>query len=295
MRKDTIPNYKRKPFTIPTIMRRNKYKALGEQPRLRVTPNAKLAVIVHLYYKNLWPVLSERLKNINVPFDLYISVQEANQKITVEKLNQFHGTTNVLVFPNKGRDVLPFLLTAKMLLHEGSYQYFLKLHSKKSLHRTDGNEWLTSLLNELIPNDIAPIVKTLEKGDTGAIGPQGHIVSLTRYLHPNRENIEKILRKLINKRQTKYIVDKASLYPFFGGTMFWGRLDFMAPLINRSLPSIRFEKEKGQVDGTTAHALERVFGGLLHEVTKRKMYTVGQSGVQPLPEELYEDEYRYVG
>jgi lipopolysaccharide biosynthesis protein len=199
------------------------------------------------------------------------------------------------VFPNKGRDVLPFLVTAKMLQRAGTYEYFLKLHSKKSLHRSDGNEWLKSLLNELIPDDSVPIIHTLERSDTGSIGPESHVVSLTRYLHPNRENIEKILRKLIDKRRTKYIVDRASLYPFFGGTMLWARLDFVEPVINKSLASIKFEKEKGQVDGTIAHALERVFGGLLHEVTKRKMYTVGKSGVQKLPEKLYEDEYKYVG
>jgi lipopolysaccharide biosynthesis protein len=184
-------NSRRGLFGVSAFRGRNKYKKIASQHAINATPNAKLAIVIHLYYEDMWPVICSRLKYIDVPFDLYISVQEKDKEITIEKLNRFHGTTNILTFPNKGRDVLPFLLIAKLLQSAGTYQYFLKLHTKRSLHRTDGNEWMESLLNELIPKNITPIIKTLEKSDTGAIGPQSHVVSLTRHLHPNRENIEK--------------------------------------------------------------------------------------------------------
>ncbi len=294
MMESMVMNRKRGLLKISVLSGRNEYSEILNQQAINMTSNAKLAIIIHLYYTDLWPTLRDQLIKITVPFDLYISVPEEDKNITIEKINTHHGSTNIFAFPNRGRDVLPFLLIARFLQKNGSYQYFLKLHTKKSLHRSDGGEWLASLLNELIPEDITSLISTLERNDTGSIGPESHVVSLTRHLGENRRNIIKILRRITSKKHATDIVNKASLYPFFGGTMFWARLDFIEPIIDSSLTPASFEKEKGQVDGTTAHALERIFGGLLHKITNRKMYTVGKSA-ERLTEKLYEDKYRHVG
>jgi lipopolysaccharide biosynthesis protein len=47
---------------------------------------------------------------------------------------------------------------------------------------------------------------------------------------------------------------------FISGSMFWARLPSLHPLLDASLSEYDFETEAGQIDGTFAHAVERVFG-----------------------------------
>ncbi|MEO5949056.1 MAG: rhamnan synthesis F family protein, partial [Candidatus Saccharimonas sp.] len=82
---------------------------------------------------------------------------------------------------------------------------------------------------------------------------------------------------------------------FFGGTMFWCRLDFLEPLLRspEATPA-DFNSERGQVDATTAHAVERLLGGLLHTVSKKKMYSVKDTAIKELPKKPYNEKYKFV-
>jgi lipopolysaccharide biosynthesis protein len=46
--------------------------------------------------------------------------------------------------------------------------------------------------------------------------------------------------------------------------MFWCRLQAMRPLLDAHLPESLFEAETGQIDGTLAHAIERIFVHVVH-------------------------------
>lgn len=274
--------------------RNQQFKRIVRTYNIETSPKTKLAVVVHLYYLDLWPIIRQRLRNIDIPYDLFVSVQLKDKDISLDRVNTFHKTTNILAFPNRGRDVLPFLLITKKIDEVKQYKYVLKIHSKKSLHRNDGNEWLVSLLSELIPTDITSIIKTLQKKDTGAIGPASHVVSLERYMGGNRDLIGSILRKTTDKKTIEQILYNQSRYPFFGGTMFWCRLDYLLPLLNANLTPADFNSERGQVDRTTAHAIERTLGKILHKVSNKKMYAVKKGAVNQLPEKSYKAKYKYV-
>jgi lipopolysaccharide biosynthesis protein len=257
--------------------------------------DAKLAVVIHLFYPNMMNAFSERLKNINIPFDLYVSVPSQYTAIRIEKISQYHKNTNVVVVPNRGRDVLPFLTIANRIRTLNNYEYVLKLHTKKSLHRGDGNNWLVSLLDSLLPKDISKIINTLSKSDTGVIGPNEHLVSLSRHIGSNDKNVKALLKKISTKKKYKkdYVLNKEKS-PFFGGTMFWVRMEFLDPLLNLYLLPSDFQVEEGQTDGTTAHAIERLFGKVLHDANGKKMYGTGDSGeVVQIKDSSYEQKYKH--
>jgi hypothetical protein len=71
------------------------------------------------------------------------------------------------VVPNRGRDVLPFLTVVGRIRELGQYEYLLKLHTKKSLHRKDGAKWLDELLSTLLPEDTNLILERLNDEKTG--------------------------------------------------------------------------------------------------------------------------------
>jgi lipopolysaccharide biosynthesis protein len=87
----------------------------------------------------------------------------------------------------------------------------------------------------------------------GIIGPQGHVVPYDYFWEPNSENVIKLSRLLnISTENIEFL--------YVAGSMFWFRPDALANLLNLELHSRDFEHEKGQIDGTLAHAIERLFG-----------------------------------
>jgi hypothetical protein len=63
--------------------------------------------------------------------------------------------------------------------------------------------------------------------------------------------------------------------------MFWARLDAIKPILDRKLKVSRFDSEKGQIDATFAHAIERVFC-LVPQIEKKNLYEIGPRGVNKI-------------
>ena len=255
--------------------------------------NVKMAVFVHLFYPDLWDGICKKLKNINEPFDLFVSVQSIHRDINIEKIGKHHKNTNIIIVPNRGRDVLPFLMILQRIRKYKKYDYLLKIHTKKSKHRDDGEEWFSELLNGLIPDDTTSIMKTLTKGDTGAIGPSEQLVSLKRHMGSNKNNIGKILKMFCEKDFIKKVLHHTEKYPFFGGTMFWCRMDLLEPLLDAYLTPSDFQSEQGQVDGTTAHAIERILGAVLHDITNKTMYEISSGKIKKVIKKSYDEKFKY--
>lgn len=251
---------------------------------------AKLAVVVHLYYTDLWPSLKKRLESINEPFDLFVTINERDKDFKPAIGNK-RATTFVL--PNRGRDVLPFLYVARRLQAAG-YEYVLKLHSKKSKHRQDGSDWLSDVLQNLLPDSatVDAVISTLQKTDTGLIGPAGHLVSLKRHMGSNQAILENLLARAYDKPTAAKTLARAEYFPYFGGTMFWARLDALNALLSLHLMPDDFQSEHGQVDGTTAHAVERFFGASAGIEAKR-LYEVSGNGVRPVTARAHTAKYQH--
>jgi len=168
-------------------------------------------------------------------------------------LQRLWPSAEVCVFENRGRDILPFLRVATRLADEGE-PLILKLHTKRSLHRGDGAEWRRELVDELTAP--ARVMSTLaafrDDPDLGMVAPDGHIQPLSYFWGANRSNVAALCARIgITPPQPE--VDR-----FTAGSMFWARTEALRPLLDARLDDWLFETERGQVDGTFAHAVERV-------------------------------------
>lgn len=210
------------------------------------------AVILHLYYPEMWPYFRNGLLGMGVEFDLYITTP-------MDKKSQLPAdlpvNTTVFFVPNHGRDILPFFYVVRRLADRG-YTSVLKLHTKKSPHFDGGDKWRDELVGALTNSNTTAILAILE--NKGAlVGPKGQYMSLEVNFEANGAHLEHILTKKLPKREVYRLMqsDRGS-HGFFAGSMFWVSYQYISNSIFQ-IPFHRYESEEGQVDGTMAHALER--------------------------------------
>ncbi len=244
----------------------------------------KIAVVVHLFYEESWILIEKKLKNLSIPFDLFISIPSSNTRI-INNIKKKYQLAYIYITPNKGRDVLPFVKILPIINDKG-YSYVLKLHSKKSTHRVDGQEWMTNMISSLLPDKkqvLDDLLSILEKKSTGIIGPEDQYISLIVNFQANGTLMTKTLKIIYKNRKKVFNILQKNRknYGFFAGTMFWIRLDNFKSIINYNFKLSDFELENGQIDGTFAHALERVFC-LIHEINGKKIYEISPSSIKSI-------------
>lgn len=235
----------------------------------------KNLVVLHLYYTDMWPYFKSRLTLLGVDFDLVVTIPEQNKSYEKDIIKDY-SFAKVLITENHGRDVWPFIQA--MNKYQKNYTHVLKLHSKKSKHRKDGSMWLDDIVDKLTNKKGSDeIIEILDNPKTGIIGPEGQYLPLAINLPANGVKIKKILRRKYGLFRAGRILNRSFDYGFFAGTMFWARIDAIKPIIDMNFQRSDFDDEKGQIDGTFAHALERVFC-LIPEIDGRQMYAIDKSG-----------------
>ena len=156
--------------------------------------------------------------------------------------------------PNLGRDLGSLVELAGAGVFDG-YDAILKVHTKRSPHRVDGDAWRVALLDGLMPSPegIRRIVELLRRDrSVGLVVPTGHVGG------PETWGSNQVLVEALAAR-IPFAFDPDMLrYP--RGSMFWARPWVLRRLADLRLGPEHFEPEAGHVDGSTAHALERFVG-----------------------------------
>ena len=243
----------RKDWTTPTSVFINR----SVLEAVRCTPASKdLAVVLHLYYTDLWHETASYLENIHQPFDLFVSIPSDVSEETVLNISRKYPDAVVLAAENRGRDIAPFLELLAVLLQRG-YTAALKIHTKRSAHRIDGDLWRQDLLNKLLGSgklveEISHCLKV--RKDIGLIAPSAHLANLRSFIGSpdNVHHLENLGQRL--GLSIDYTLS------FCASSMFWFKPEALAALLRLRIDGTDFEPERGQIDGTLAHAVERFFG-----------------------------------
>jgi lipopolysaccharide biosynthesis protein len=223
-------------------------------PAVDTTTDPRPCAIVHLWYPELLGEFATALRASHIDWRIIITTAPEREQAVRSQLARLQLDAEVHVFENRGRDILPFLHVANRLLDEG-VTVVLKLHSKRSTHRRDGELWRRELLDKLLaPERATRILAALHANPTlGMVGPEGHLQPLSYYWGANRDTVDFLCTRL------GIAAARAEHDRFVAGSMFWVRLDALRPLLDAQLRPAEFEAEAGQLDGTVAHAIERVF------------------------------------
>ena len=90
------------------------------------------AVLLHLFYPELWPEFAAWLRQLPAPLDVYVSVTSGSDAATADIVRDVPGAV-VLLHPNRGRDIAPRLALLRMA-RTRQYTQLLFVHGKKSPH-----------------------------------------------------------------------------------------------------------------------------------------------------------------
>lgn len=233
-----------------------------DRPRT-VDSTMRIGIVLHLHYPELWPEFEALLAGLERPFRLLVTTT-APAPVLTERIEARFPGSRVLTYPNRGRDVGPFI----GLLADGhldGLDLVCKLHGKRSgvagSRAVLGEMWRRASVGDLIGSrDIVDRIVARFAGtpEIGMIGsrrfrlPNAHIGPEAAW-GGNRERVSQLMQQL-------GYPGNAIALDFFAGTMFWVRRDALDALALLGLTAESFPPETGQMDNTLQHALERVFG-----------------------------------
>jgi lipopolysaccharide biosynthesis protein len=238
--------------------------ALEEASRLlsEFKPKHDVAIVCHIFYFHLIDEVMHAIGELDLDFDLLFTVtRKPGMEAAMARVRARFPTAAVLPLPNLGRDVFPFV----WLAGTGAlarYAAVCKIHSKKSVLRADGDRWRRALLEATLgkPAHVRSMIDAIRSDQAvGLITADEQIVEGEEYWGPNRERTAELCARIG--------VD-INAYPlrFASGSIFW-----LHPAVIERLNGLRltiedFEEETGQIDGTTAHSLERAIGYIVQSL-----------------------------
>lgn len=219
--------------------------------------SGKIAVHAHLFYPELAAELIAYMNKIPDSFDCYITTDTESKRELIERAlfdRRFAHPYEIRITPNIGRDVAPFLVGCGDAMV--GYDLICHIHSKKSLHNGLGDLWRQHLLSHLLGS------RRLVRGilNCFAVRPTAGLIAPSVF-PPVRHYIEwgSNRRKLLwLSEKLGFKLDLSAPPVFSAGTMMWMRKAAFENVFKAGLTYEDFETESGQVDGTLAHAFERL-------------------------------------
>ena len=217
----------------------------------------RVAVLLHAFHIGLLPEFRAYLDHIPGPADLFISTDTAEKRAAVDACfaGWAKGAVDIRLMPNRGRDIAAKIVGFAAV--HGQYEYILHLHTKSSPHSSRLIGWRGYLLDTLLgsPEVVRGVFEVFSRAPTvGMLAPQ-HIDELRPWIRwgDNYANAERLAARMGIALAATTPLD------FPSGSMFWARTAALRPLIDAGLGYDDFEAESGQIDGTLAHAIERLY------------------------------------
>jgi lipopolysaccharide biosynthesis protein len=215
----------------------------------------KNAILLHLYYQDLWPEFKSKLEPIlSDTIHLYVSVVHESS----DWIDDIKNTAKeVFVVENRGTDAAPFIKVYSKVRQHG-YKTYTKLHGKKSLHTPNlGDGWRRSLYYPLLDHYNHLVSELSTKVSPWMAGTESllHTPEREGRDSPNRRAAEVHVQKMCA------ILGVPDHGCFFAGTMWMTNAVYLEKLFKDiDLDKLYSVFEEGYSQNCLAHGFERVSG-----------------------------------
>jgi lipopolysaccharide biosynthesis protein len=215
---------------------------------------ARILVVAHVYYPEVWPDIEDRLARLPERYDLVVTLVRGRAESLEREILRRFPEARIHIRDNYGRDLASILELADLRIFEG-YDAVLKVHTKRSPHRLDGDGWRVALLDGVLPSPegvqrILELLRT-DRG-VGMVVPGGSLKGAETW-GSDRELVEALAARI------PLAFDPDQL-EYSAGSMYWIKPWVLQRLSDLRLDREHFESEANHLDGSTAHALERFIG-----------------------------------
>ena len=221
----------------------------------------KIAVHLHLFYVDMIPEISRSLQHIDGPFDLFVSVVKKDDEFLKEVETGFRSRLfymdklNIRTVENRGRDMAPFFEWMEEL---SAYDFICHIHSKKSLHTSAHAAWAPFLFQHLFgrnTKDMNRIFHLMDKENAKVVYPPDYTRMETE---PSGWGSNVEFAADVLKMDAETLEKEFPVIDFPQGSMFWSTGKVIKKLQSLGIKTEDFPPEPIGVDGTIAHALERL-------------------------------------
>jgi len=216
----------------------------------------RCALHIHVFYLELLDDILKRLESNELKCDLFISVTSQDALTQVEAMLKSYkkGTYEIIVVPNRGRDISPLLSAFNRKLI--SYDVIGHIHTKKSLDMNNpkaAHLWSTFLVENLIGGEYAMADRILaefaQDEKLGLVYPDDpHIMGWS--------DNKPFTSQLVKQMNLPELPDGDFSFPV--GTMFWARPAAIKPLLMLNYSWDDYPPEPLPYDGSILHAIERL-------------------------------------
>jgi lipopolysaccharide biosynthesis protein len=217
---------------------------------------ADCAVCLHIFYPEMIDEFADIITRARktLKMDAIVTIPDIWLPEDAARLVKTLKPVRLLPVANRGRDVLPFFTALREGLALG-YTAGCKIHSKKSPQLVTGDDWRHRLTNGLLSREALSSIKNtfIDDPELAIAAPASEFMSASDHFAV-RDNLA-----MINGILEKAGVQSPNVDEFVAGTMFWFKFKALEVFTSLGYSAVEFGPELGQIDGTLAHAFERVF------------------------------------
>lgn len=230
---------------------------------IRKNRTARILVILHVYYEDACEELIEYLKNLRkYQYDLIVTTSEGRDAGRIEAaFRAFRNGTEVIVCPNKGFDIAPYLAAIRRI-DPGRYDVVVKVHSKRHFRREGavaasmfvrGRDWFLFLIEAVLS------ARRVHKNIDRLIHEPGTVLIAAENLiqkdPPHKQRMTAFKLKEVG-------LELPADYTFVAGTCFAIRADAVRKYHCLPLDADSFEASERNYF-SLAHAMERYLAGVI--------------------------------